>query len=605
VRFRTTVILFLLVVLGFLYVFFTERQAADVGSDRGRLQRLLGFQPEKLRVISLERGELDVELRRSAGAWRIARPIEARADSAAINKIIGNVLRLESRTVVSRSDRRQRGLDFGDYGLAPPQAILRLEGEDFRRLINVGSLSSDGASLYIACDNAKEDIFAVGTDILEALPSEVSQLRSKLIFDYDPAQVGRVEVKTADGFISLLRGRDGEWTIQQPLVAPAERAKVEAVINALCGLKVARFLTESDSDSAVFGFEEVESMVALRGKEDVLGVELRFGLPLAEGDDMIYASLKGDETVFAIPGQILEALRVLKVDDLRYRGLISGDPDGFKSVALKSHGQEIRMRRTDRGWMMTSPRSWKADDERVDAMIAGLSTARVTAFKPIDPETAWDGFATNSFHVALARDVASATVPNGGVPEYEIELEIRRSQSDDALAGVRQAGFEWISICNAAIFQSLNSDPLYYRDRAVLAIPREDIKSIVLKVGEREQMVERDEKGAFIAKAAPPGSTFATLDGKLQILRDLRCRDYVPQEDDSEADYGLKNPRAVLSLVLRGESGIGKSVLVGESLPDGSAYAAIRGQDGVFILAADVVRILLADLYAQTDRPIE
>jgi len=136
-------------------------------------------------------------------------------------------------------------------------------------------------------------------------------------------------------------------------------------------------------------------------------------------------------------------------------------------------------------------------------------------------------------------------------------------------------------------------------------IPREDIKSIVLKVGEREQMVERDEKGAFIAKAAPPGSTFATLDGKLQILRDLRCRDYVPQEDDSEADYGLKNPRAVLSLVLRGESGIGKSVLVGESLPDGSAYAAIRGQDGVFILAADVVRILLADLYAQTDRPIE
>lgn len=604
-RFRTTLVMLILVLLGVAYIYLIDNKLDSRGYGRDRLRRMFRFEPEKVIAFEIETSDETVECRLENNDWRIVRPFNARADNAVVNRFLSALRKLESKTVITRKERTERDVTVGDYGLVPPRAVVRIQGEGFRRLLNIGRSSSDAGSVYVACDNAKEDIFSVEAELLDAIPMEALNLRSKQVFSTDPKAVNRVELKTSEGFISLnLRG-DGTWMLQQPFVARADRIKVERLIEALCRLQVAIFLPDASSDAAIYGFDEVESTVALKGSVDILGSELYFGLPLPEDPNMLYASFKGEDSVFAIPSATLDALKQLDPRNLRDRRLIDLTADEIEALRLRNGGSTLEFSKRDTGWAMIAPRSWEAEDERVENLLATLASARIEEFIAFDEESGWGaGFSTNSLRVGISElsDSDAKSMPDD--PKRWVELEFRDQLARDGLAGVRRSESEWIYLTNEKLLESISLDPLFYKSHVVMALSADEIKGIQLNRAGEEQILERDDHGLFHPKTPKTSGDPVLLpqQGRMELLRSLRCLRYVASGDFSPDEYGLENPNRTMTIILADDSGISRTLLIGKALADGAVYARLRGQDSVFVLDEKIVNTLFSDLYATVEK---
>jgi hypothetical protein len=149
---------------------------------------------------------------------------------------------------------------------------------------------------------------------------------------------------------------------------------------------------------------------------------------------------------------------------------------------------------------------------------------------------------------------------------------------------------------------STSIDPLYYRDRTILALPPAGIHSITLKKDGSEQMLSRDNEGAFQPKPSDKGRTVRKLPQteKLELLKALVCQRYIAMDDGRLERYGLLAPKCEITLGLSGE-GISKTLLFGDTLKDGGVYAQLRGQDVVCVLNERAVDMLCSDLYVAVD----
>lgn len=604
-RLKSTIIMLVAALTGLAYILFFEQRPADSGEQRNMLAKRFRFEAEAVRSIELSGPDERIVCVLEDGEWRIRHPFSAKANASVVNRMLAALRELESAATITRKDRRERGLTVADYGLVPPQMVVRLEGDEFKRLLNIGSTNADDTSLYLAIDNAKEDLFVVGPDFLSALPRHASELRSKQLFDCGPDSVDRLEIKTSEAFISLVRDERSEWNLQQPIVARADRRKVSKLIQALGDLRIASFLPEASPQAPIYGFDEVDSMVMMKGGGDVLGQELRLGHALKDEPDMIYASFRGEDSVFALPQMILDSLRSLDVGDLRERSLLGIASDEVRALKISAGDNQVQLDLDDDGWKMVSPRNWAADVERIDSLLGEIGSAQTVDFVPADAEDHWwHQQATNAVLVALDFG-AEPDAAKGGAEEADLEIDLRSGGDRAGAAAAKRSDSKWICLLENNLKDSVSVDPLHYKDHLVMAIDPERVESIRLRSDGGEEILQRDDRNGFSAKSIDRPGKVRVLpqQARLELLGELVCREYIESGEFSPAEYGLDNPERSLTLLLSGDEGISKTLLIGNTRDDGSSYAQIRGKDVVFVLDADAVETLCSDLFMLENNP--
>lgn len=602
-RLRNTIVMLLLALLGLGYIFLVEKGPRR-SSDRNVLGDRFAFEPEAVRSIEISRTDEVIACSLEGDAWQIRRPFGAKADESVVNRMLAALHNLESTAAIEREERRARGLTVADYGLVPPRVVVRIEGKGFRRLLNIGSASADGKSVYLAIDNAKENVYVANPDFLAALPKRASDLRSKQLFDYAPETVERIEIKTSEAFISIVRDDDTGWHLQQPVMARADRARVMRLIDALTDLRIATFLPDASPQAPIYGFDEVDSMVLMKGGEDVLGKELRLGLPLQDQPGMVYASFRGEDSVFALPETILDALKGLKVDSLRDRSLLSLSMDDLHAIRISDEKHVIELESVAGGWRMLKPRHWAADRARVETVLDSLVSARIADFIPAGESNQWwHAKATNSIEIALA--MAGGNQGAEADP-FSLKLDLQVCK-DSATArnctAVKRSDSKWIYLLAEDTLESIQVEPLHYKDHIVVSIDPTRIESIRLRKEGEEQILQRNERGEFFAPSLDGQGNPRILpqERRLETLASLSCREYVESGEFSPAEYGLDNPKRSLTLLLSGDQGISKTLLFGNTRGDGGIYAQIRGQDVVFVLDQQVAETLCDELYIVGD----
>ena len=300
------------------YIFLVERHGGssdDAALDAKRV--IPKFERDK--VTHIEVGAIVLD--KKGESWRITKPVNFAADSAAIDDLLSGVEFLEAKRVLSGKPNP------AEYGLDKPRVTVRAGDVQ----LAVGKDDATGKAVYVQrAGDAR--VFVVDKHFGDQMDKNVDALRDRRVFVIDRATVKNVRVE----WVSLTHEGAG-WKLADGVRADA--AKVGDLLKALEELRVEKF-----SECPVVRNISVDGQ----------------GLPKF--------CVKGLDKVTADP------------EALRDRGLLAmRDP---KSIAIESGGKKVALVHEDGGWKMTAPQAQAAEDEAVRKWIDDVSAYRALGFKP-------------------------------------------------------------------------------------------------------------------------------------------------------------------------------------------------------------------------------
>ena len=591
---RTTLYLLLTVCALGLFAWMTSRHDRDGTQSLGADGPLLETVADDVAYMSYRWPDRQLDCVRREDGWFIEHPIEARADDALMTRIL-SILEAQRRLeVITAEQMAARALSRSDYGLDPAELTVVVGSRLRRESIAIGATAPIGSNVYVRLSEGTDTI-ATGAAIRQVIPPVFGLLRDRRLLHGEVAQTSRLELHTASGFIRLTREADG-WTLRQPVSARADAARVEEILEALYALKVTSFVWDRPSDGAkddpdgpsgrfaAYGLGEDQAAVRLRvwvGDDD-LGRELILGKPVDGRPGLVYARRPRYDSVYGVTKEVMPLFDVVP-NDLRDRYVFP--PAAVAEVqrmTFESGDERLVFARTpEAGWVVAEPVNWKADEERLQALLADVLALRALGFEdPSQTNLVASGLESPDMALSLATANDAMTL-----------RLVRQEAFPDSVAARFDEGDVLMRLDSSALpLLDISLSALSYRDRTMLDLPLSDVQRITWSRDGASRSVVRLEQGGWAGGAPDDG------DVDQQIVRDtlffasnLRAASIESYRPISLVAYGLDKPQASVSFGLTGDGGILKTLLLGQPVPGRGIYAMVQGQELVFVLATHVV----------------
>jgi len=170
------------------------------------------------------------------GEWRIAQPISAPADAAAVDRLLDSLANLE----------KSRTLDQvvpADVGLDKPRAVvaLTLSGKPGETVVDVGAAVPTGGQTIVAIAG-RPQAYVVGDSLMSDLNKKPGDWRDRQMFHGDRDAVERLAWTVGSGPRVVLARRGDRFWLESPIVDRADRDQVEKLLSDLVGLSAESFV---------------------------------------------------------------------------------------------------------------------------------------------------------------------------------------------------------------------------------------------------------------------------------------------------------------------------------------------------------------------------
>jgi hypothetical protein len=205
-----------------------------------RDKKILAFDREKVDRLEITHGDVKLELTKAGQDWNITAPVQARADSSAVESIVTRLQSAEMKSLPA-----ERAADLKNYGLDKPVATATVGLGSTRATLAFGK-AAEGGDVY-AKDVTRPAVVTVAADLLTDVQKNVSDLRRKDIFEFRSFNAKRIEV--ARGAETLVfekvkgTGKDAgeKWRRVSPNPGDVDQAKMETFLSNLSGLRAQSF----------------------------------------------------------------------------------------------------------------------------------------------------------------------------------------------------------------------------------------------------------------------------------------------------------------------------------------------------------------------------
>ncbi|MBI3986733.1 MAG: DUF4340 domain-containing protein [Lentisphaerae bacterium] len=582
---RTTYWLFIAVCLTGCFIWLFERSPESTVESFAPDRYLLNFVPERVEYLSFQQEGRVVECRKENGEWLITLPFAARADTRRLNRIVSIMEMLPALEVIASSDRENRGLSLGDYGLFKPRARVIFGNAESRHSLHVGAESPLKDAVYVQVDS-RDEVISTSTNLLEILPADVSDVRDPYVLKGDPAAVQRMEIRAAGGALLEVVRSGAEWTIQKPFPAWADGRRLSLLLDQLHALRVRQFISETMADPVAYGLSEDEAapQIGLWTGDEQTGRKILFGKAVDGHPEWVYCRCKGFNSIMAVSRESVEAFSV-PAAELREARLPVMPVSKISRVRLEQGERLLQLEKATGGtWRMTEPKPGPADNDLVNDCLARLTAARVEAFlDPVSTNPADYGFDKPLESIVLAEALPAA----GASPaSSETVQTLRLGKSPEASPAIyaRLDGQPQVFRLSPALASLFPLDPIHYRARSILALAPESIRRLALWKGGLEWRAERGGDARWTQwKPAEGPMNPEVLRRLFAELAQVRVKRFETEDVQSADAYGLTMDSTRLTVGLSGKDGIQRTLIFGEDTDDG-VYAMIQGQDAIFVL---------------------
>jgi hypothetical protein len=225
-------------------------------------------------VLAVERDKIDgveivaagrtVKLAKPAGEWRLAAPIQGRADFNAVEGLLGRLVGLQMKSVVAPD-----ASDLKPYGLDKAAATVRIGAGSSQATLVIGTSAGEG--VVYAKDLSRPIVMTIDAALLDDLKKDPSELRQKDLFDARAFNATRLEL-TREGQTftfekTKVKNKEGQeeqkWRRISPAAGDVDQSKVDALISAITSLRAASFADAA----AKTGLDKPEMSIAIKFDE--------------------------------------------------------------------------------------------------------------------------------------------------------------------------------------------------------------------------------------------------------------------------------------------------------------------------------------------------
>ncbi len=358
---------------------------------------------ERLRI--LRSGDPEIELAKEGDRWEILLPFRARASETEVDQILNKLTTLKAETFVDEAPK-----DLADYGLERPVWTIEivLKPDQTKATLLIGSLhQAQGKGYLYAKREERPVVVSLGMDLIGTFAKEAEDLREKKIMPFKTWKVRKAELD-GKGLDVTLEKRDGQkWWIEAPIEARADGAKMSVFLGAVNRIEGEEFLEKPAGEEglAEYGLADPLARVALYEEKPATGEEgeggeeagypllgvLLLGKKVHEGEDVYYATVDGEDTVYRVSGEFYEESFPESVDALRSKKAIDFSRYLVNEIDVRGPEGPVVMKRKEGVWKLKKPRSGDLEEKAVTALEAEVLSLEVGRFVEEVPEdlSAW------------------------------------------------------------------------------------------------------------------------------------------------------------------------------------------------------------------------
>jgi hypothetical protein len=264
-----------------------------------RDKAIVKFDRTKVDKIDVNLSGQTAELTKTGADWAVTKPLAARADTSAVEGLIGHVEGLQMKSVVTSTPTPA---DLKKYGLDKPQAVVDLQLGGAHTSVAVGSKADDTA-VYVQ-DVSKPDVYTVDTASADDLKKPADDYRTKEMFDFRAFNATHVEVTRAGQTVAFDRvkakaeGSPDTWHRTSPTAGDPDREKVESFLAGLADIRATSFVTSKNKT----GLDTPAMVVVAKFDDGKKEERVTFG---KNGAD-VFASRPDDPGAAKIEGEKLD-----------------------------------------------------------------------------------------------------------------------------------------------------------------------------------------------------------------------------------------------------------------------------------------------------------
>ncbi len=594
-RWGTTLLLSLCAILLGVWIYMFERHGDTTEQRRETLRRVAAVEPSDVIGLRVHHDNQVIVCVRTNGQWRLNSPVDAPADAGRVEALVEELTMLRKGNIITPENRGKPAWTE-PYGLDRPRAEITVQTERGSITVQFGRDTPLGGNLYAAVEGY-EDIFVTGTNILTTLPPSLTEWRDRRLFHGLPIDVRRFDIQRRDGVLQLARQESGAWIIEKPVIARAASGAVQAWLDRLFEIRIEDFVADSIAAASLYGLDDPDAQVTVFLAPRNLETSVRLGRAVDNRPGSMYASIAGRDHVIAVPGA-LQGLASIPVEDLRDRRLVPVDPRRIRFFRVDDDERFVKLQAAEDGtWEVLEPKRYPANNEATVTRIDTLAGARIEAFiSPGDADMAKLGLAPPAFRIRMSVNEPAHSLPVLSEPSTLTNVSAAGSLTDEdfiisigvppGTGGVYAvvSGESGIYALGTNLLSAISVRPLDYRHDTVLALSPTDIRGLRLKTAGGEHVIERTSAGFVSAMTNRVGQTEA-IGQVLSLLQNLKAGTFTAEDADSLTPYGLEEPAGSLVISLRGEAGLGKTLVFGGTdQATGGTYAMVKGVDVVFTL---------------------
>lgn len=371
-KFKTTILLMAVFVALLAFVLFYESKTQGKKETEDKLVDLPSADVQKMSLKN-EDGTLAFQ-RDDKGDWLITQPLEAKGDSYEVNRLAEDFSSLRIERVVEPT-----GGDPSKYEI--PKKELTLWYKD----------RADPVKLLIGMENpldkalfAKKD----GDERIVLIPSHLKSTLDKKTFDFRQKDIFKFEVEEVTGLKLKAKEiawdahkKEDDWFFQKPLIALAEKSRIEDVLRALSNLKAKEFVSEQKQpdEMKTIGLQDPEYIVSLAFPSK--NQEVTFSLH--KQDDKVYATTSLSSKVILSENQVLTDIEK-KIEELREKQVVVFSSWEAEKLALKRGNLTLTLEKSkekddSEKWVFSGSRE-EADQSTIETFIRKIESLEAVEF---------------------------------------------------------------------------------------------------------------------------------------------------------------------------------------------------------------------------------
>jgi Domain of unknown function (DUF4340) len=256
------------------------------------------------------------------------------------------------------------------------------------------------------------------------------------------------------------------------------------------------------------------------------------------------------------------------------------DKAKVKEVAIdNAGGEKVRLVKDGEGWKMAAPFAGPADASAVDSLVGTLETLRMDEVA-VENATSFAEYGLDKPRIAVSVTMDGAPAP--------LRLELGGKLADQSGVYAKVPDKPRVFTIASYVESSLDKKAFDLRDRDLLHLKRDDVKTVEVAGGGTDYALAKDDKGewAFTQPVLTRAGRWS-VDGLLGAAEGLRMESVAAEDAKDFKPYGLDKPARTLTLGLA--SGGSKVLEIGKAAPgDKKLYARPGGSSLVAVVPASL-----------------